>query len=183
MKERDKHDKRYDTQSSRRITYTTARWEKGVNSLFDIPVRSLRLSSVSWKFTTTVSWLTVAWKRAKFAACREEQTIDGVRPIHRGVVPRVLAWRAAKIKKEAEKKKNTSAAICQYGNKAGSLSLTLLPPSISLPLSISYGADINRRTMSTQKCRQMGFPPSRYVARMLSPFPSLSWNHPQCSLS
>lgn len=113
---------------SSRGTYAAGRWEKGVNS--HRYSDTLRLSSVSWKFTTTVSWLTVAWKRAKFAACREETfpTADGVRPIHRGVVPRVLAWRAAKIKKAEKEHVGGSAAICQYGNKAGSLS-----PSFSFP--------------------------------------------------
>lgn len=160
---------------------------------------ALRLSSVSWKFTTTVSWLTVAWKRAKFAACRKETlaTADVVRPI-RGVVPHVLAWRAAKIKKKKPKKnekkaekKSTSADPRQYANTAikRALSFSFYPPS--LPPAPSRASSfylvrrryINRRTMSTQKCRQMGFPPPRYVARMLSPFPNLSWNHPQCSLS
>lgn len=91
--------------------------------------------------------------------------------------------------KDKKRRKSTSADPRQYANTAIkqilppfvplslSLFLSFLPSpslscSFSLRLSISYDVDINRRTMSAQKCRQMGFPFPRYVARMLSPTPS-----------
>lgn len=93
------------------------------------------LSSVSWKFTTTVSWLTVAWKRAKFAACREE-TVYAQYTWSCTSRPRVACSEDKK-----RPKKSTSADPRQYANTAIKRPLfLLLPPAPFLPPAPSIAA-------------------------------------------